>query len=86
MKIIFATTTAMNPNGSIGINPRTNDEIEHYNSIAKTVAMENEVIINDLYALTKEWDSDKYTDYCHFTSKAFAHLGDIVATRLKKYF
>ena len=81
-KIIFATTTAMNPNGTIGINPRTTAQIANYNDIACDVAGENGVLINDLFAITNNWESDCYADYCHFTPKAFESLGMIVAETL----
>lgn len=85
-KIIFATTTAMNPNGKVGINPRTNIEISHYNSLAKKVAVENHVEINDIFEVTKSWNCEYYEDYCHFTPDAFEKLGTIVADNLKTYF
>lgn len=81
-KIIFATTTAMNPNGTIGINPRTTAQIANYNDIACDVAGENGVLINDLFAITNNWESDCYADYCHFTPNAFESLGMIVAETL----
>ena len=37
-KLVFAITTTMNPNGQLGINPRTNEEIICYNKIAQAVA------------------------------------------------
>ena len=85
-KIIFATTTAMNPDGTIGENPRTNSEIGHYNDIAKSVSLENDVAINDLFEVTKDWQSENYADYCHFTTESFANLGKAVAEKLKYYY
>ena len=84
-KIIFATTTTMNPNGTIGINPRTTAEIARYNDIAVSV-LEGDVVVNDLFAVTNDWDSDCYADYCHFTTDAFKELGKAVAEALKKTF
>ena len=84
-KIVFATTTTMNPNGQIGINPRTNEEISRYNEIVKAVASKNNIPINDLFAITKEWDCSYYKDYCHFTDEANIILGQAVATTLKSY-
>ena len=83
--IVFATTTTMNPSGKIGTNPRTTEEIFRYNEIAKAVASKNNVPINDLFAITKEWDSACYRDYCHFNDDANAVLGKAVATALKTY-
>ena len=85
-KLVFATTTTMNPNGQQGINPRTNREISRYNEIAQVVARKNNVAINDLFAVTKEWDSSQYRDYCHFTDEANKVLGQAVATTLKSFF
>ena len=84
-KIVFATTTTMNPSGQLGINPRSNREISRYNEIAKAVASKNHIAVNDLFALTKDWDSSCYKDYCHFTAEASAVLGQGVATALKSH-
>lgn len=82
-KIVFATTTTMNPSGQMGINPRSNEEISRYNEIAKTVASKNNVPVNDLFSITKEWDSSYYKDYCHFTDESNSILGQTVAATLK---
>ena len=51
-KIIFATTTPMNPCVDVPcLNPRDNKTIEKYNGIAVKVAKENGVEINDLYEI-----------------------------------
>lgn len=82
-KIVFATTTPMNPNGSIGLNPRSNSEIDAYNEIAVKTAKDNGVLVNDLNKITRDWGSDCYADYCHFTKQAFETLGKEVALELK---
>ncbi len=82
-KIVFATTTTMNPSGQTGVNPRTNGEISRYNEIAKGVADKNNIAVNDLFSITKKWDSSYYKDYCHFTDEANTVLGQAVATTLK---
>ena len=84
-KILFAATTTMNPSGELGVNPRTNGEIAGYNGIMKTVAGERGVPFLDLFAVTADWDSSHYRDYCHFTEKANELLGTAVATALKAY-
>ena len=84
-KIVLATTTTMNPSGQVGVNPRTNGEIFRYNEIAKAVASKNNIPVNDLFAITKEWDSSYYKDYCHFNDGANTVLGQAVATLLKAY-
>ena len=45
--IIFALTTPMNPDGNIGLNPRTNREIEKYNAVAGEVMRKLGVTVND---------------------------------------
>jgi len=84
-KIVFATTTTMNPSGETGINPRTNEEIIRYNEILKAVAGKNNLPINDLYEITKNWDSSYYKDYCHFAPAGNQILGKTVATVLKSF-
>lgn len=83
-KLIFATTTVMNPNGSVGVNPRHNDEIDRYNQIAVEVSKAEGVVVNDLNAVTKPYTSDMFRDYCHLTDKAFEELGSIVAGFLRQ--
>ncbi len=82
-KIVLATTTTMNPSGQLGANPRTNEEISRYNAIAQAVAENNHVPVNDLFAVTKQWDSTCYKDYCHFTEEANQRLGKAVAEALR---
>lgn len=79
----FATTTPMNPDGPVGVNPRYNDEIDRYNEIAVKIAMDNGLIVNDLNKITRDWNSENYADYCHFTESAFTILGEAVARNLK---
>lgn len=86
-KLIFATTTPMNPDGgsTSGVNPRSCEEIDRYNSVAVKVAREHGVIINDLNGHMKSWTSEYYIDTCHLTPSAFALLGKEVARVLKKH-
>ena len=83
-KLTFATTTVMNPNGSVGVNPRYNDEIDRYNQIAVEVSKAEGVVVNDLNAVTKTYTSDMFRDYCHLTDTAFEELGSIVAGFLRQ--
>ena len=83
-KLVFATTTAMNPNGSLGVNPRSNDEIVRYNRVAVEVAENSEVAVNDLNAITKTYPAEMFRDYCHLTEDAFAELGKAVAGFLRQ--
>ena len=82
-KLVFATTTTMNPNGIFGVNPRDNEAISRYNDIAVQIAKENGVFINDLHRITIGWGSEKYRDYCHFTEEAFKELGIEAAKGLR---
>ena len=86
-KLIFATTTPMNPDGGStgGVNPRSNDEINRYNRIAVEIATQNGVAISDLNAYMQNWGSEYYTDTCHLTLDAFALLGEEVARRLRGF-
>ena len=81
-KIIFATTTPMNPNGTVGINPRYNHEVERYNEIATEVCRAEGVEINDIHAFTRDWGEEYFQDYCHLTKEAFAELGKEVAKKV----
>lgn len=83
-KLIFATTTPMNPDGGSegGINPRSTATIDRYNRIAVDIVEKNGVIVNDLNEYVREWNSSCYKDTCHYTDEAFAALGKEVARRL----
>lgn len=83
-KIVFATTTPMNPNGENSVNNRTTQEIIRYNEAAIAAAEACGVTVNDLFQLTKDWDSACYEDYCHYTREQFAVIGRYVADELRK--
>lgn len=87
-RLIFATTTPMNPVGGStgGVNPRSNDAIARYNSIAVSVANKNGVEINDLNKYMQDWGSEQYVDTCHLTPTGFATLGKEVARFLSEKF
>ncbi len=82
-KLIFATTTCMNPDNLPCRNMRDNEIIARYNEIAVKVAEENDVLINDLNKLTRDFGSDCYKDSCHHTEEAAAVVGKAVADKLK---
>lgn len=81
--IVFATTTPTNPNGSLGRNRRTRDEVRTYNDIAVAVAKAEGAQINDLFAVAESWPAEDYQDYCHYKKEAAERLGRVVAERLK---
>ena len=80
-RLIFATTTPMNPDGGDtgGVNPRSTESIARYNSIAVKIAAENGVEINDLNRYMRDWGSEQFKDTCHLTPEAFEVLGKEVA-------
>lgn len=80
-RLIFATTTPMNPDRGVsrGNNPRSDEEIERYNAILVRVTAENGIEINDLNRYMKDWGSAHFADYCHLTPASFALLGQEVA-------
>ncbi|MBQ8814874.1 MAG: SGNH/GDSL hydrolase family protein [Lachnospiraceae bacterium] len=82
-KIVFATSSVMNPNGSIGVNPRTNAELAAYNKIAVRAAKEYGVEINDIFAITAGYGEEMFADYAHLTPEGFAQLGRAVAGFLR---
>ena len=84
-KLVFATTTAMNPNGIVGVNPRYNSTIELYNQIAIEVANKADVTVNDLYAITKTYTTQMYRDHCHLTEPTSEKLGKAVADFLRQH-
>lgn len=78
-KVIFALTTPMNPDGQIGLNPRTNQEIETYNAVARDVMNKLGVTVNDLYTVMKDKPSSWYLDYCHLTDNGYRLLAERVS-------
>ena len=84
-KIIFATSTPMNPDGRALINPRTTKEIILYNEKAKSVCRENGVEVNDLFALCKSWEKEMFKDYAHFVDKGYERIGEQVSNAIKRY-
>ena len=84
-KIIFATTTTMNPDNVPCLNPRDNSIIDRYNEIAVGIAEDNGVYISDLNKITRSWPGEYYRDYCHFTDKASTILGKAVADKLRSF-
>jgi len=83
-RIVFATTTTMNPANLPCLNFRDNTMIDKYNEIAVKVVNDNGVVVNDLNYLTRNWKSDSYRDYCHFTEEASSIIGKAVADKLRK--
>ena len=73
-KIVFATTTPMNPNGELNENPRTTAEIAGFNEVARKVMKRMEVHVNDLFDLMSNADAGLYTDCVHFNETGYRLL------------
>ena len=84
-RVIFVTTTPMNPSGLLGINPRTSEEIDDYNAVAAEVCQAQAVPVIDLNGFCRSWGSEYYRDYCHFTPEGFARLGEEMSRRIGDY-
>lgn len=84
-KIVFATTTPMNPNGSPAVNPRTTEEIMLYNETAKQVMKNLQIPVNDLFSVMKDKSAAFYKDYCHYTQEGFRILGKQVADTIRNF-
>ncbi len=95
--IVIATTTPMNPalkdeiektfktpNLSLVLHPRTTKEVIKYNTVMKKVAKKNNIIINDLFELTKDWDGTHYKDVVHHTKESSDILADYIVNFIKK--
>lgn len=82
-KIVFATTTPMNPEDPVGVsmNPRSTEEISRYNAAAVKVATEEGVYVNDLNSFCKDWGAEYYSDYCHYTKDSYK----LIAEEVKRY-
>lgn len=83
-KVIFATTTPMNPNGMPAANERTTAEIIEYNKAAVKTMNKLGAEVNDLFETAKDLTTDYYSDYCHFTKEGFSILGRQVADYIKE--
>ncbi len=78
-KLVFATTTPMNPAYPETVNPRTTEDIIAYNDMAKQVMKELGVAINDLFLFAENWGAEYYIDYCHLTETGYRCLGKQVS-------
>lgn len=86
-KIVFGTTTPMNPDNVAWINQRTTEEIKLYNQAAIKALEGKDIYIDDAFALFEDKPSDYYIDYCHLTEEGFEllgkHIGDFIMNILK---
>lgn len=86
--VSFATTTPMNPDPAKANVGRTTDELREYNHAGIEAARAAGAAIDDLFALTEDWPTEAYLDYCHFTDesnvKLAAAVADFLRNELKK--
>lgn len=82
-KVVFYTTTPMNPANVPWVNWRTNDEIIKYNNAATEALKSKDILIFDAFSLLKDKPAHFYSDYCHFTDEGFQEFGRLVADYLK---
>jgi hypothetical protein len=82
-KIVFATTTAMNPTYTTCTNPRSNEEIAVFNKAA-VAACGDDAYINDLFTLSVKYGPEFYQDYCHFNEKGSRDLAQHIALFLRE--
>ncbi len=85
-KIVFATTTPMNPERVAPINPRTTKEIIAYNNRAKKTCKKLGVPVNDLFELAITWGAEMFKDYCHLVDDGYKLLAKQVVEEIKKLF
>lgn len=73
-KIVFATTTPMNPDGSQSENVRTTEDIARYNEVARSVMKRLDVPVNDLFSVIKAADPAVFHDAAHFNEAGYKLL------------
>lgn len=81
--VSFATTTPMNPNSAKANVGRTTEELREYNRVGVEAAEKAGASIDDLFALTEDWPTEAYLDYCHFTDESNVKLGAAVSEFLR---
>ena len=81
-KIIFALSTAVVEEWAKPGVARYNADIEAYNMAAKELMESLGVSVNDLYALTKDFDGSLRSDGTHFNEKGSEILADAVVKKI----
>ena len=82
-KIVFALTTPMNPDGSQGENLRTTEDVQKYNTVARSVMNDLGVPINNLFAVMEKAPSSLFADHCHFVEDGYRLLAKQVAYTIR---
>lgn len=84
-RVIFALSTAVIEEWGSSDFFRYNREIEQYNDKARQVMNELGVEINDLYALSAQFDHSLHSDWVHFGNEGSQILADqVIATCFKE--
>ena len=78
-RIIFALSTAVIEEWGKPEFMRYNREIEAYNAAAAALMAELGVEVNDLYAVTKDFDPFLHADWVHYNEEGSRLLAEIVA-------
>ncbi len=79
-KIVYATTTRMNDTRPD--NHTTADLIE-YNRVGIRAAEESGALVDDLFAVTKDWGAEMFRDSCHPIDEGYRILAETVAAYLR---
>ena len=86
-KILFATTSPPNPNGTMAPIPhpgRDRPLQRGCQSRAGTLGVQ----IDDVWAFLRDWGAEDYADYVHLTESGFERLGlhvaDVIRAALKE--
>lgn len=81
-KLIFGTTTPMNPTTRKGQCSRTTEDIHLYNKAADALMKELEIEVNDLFTASIFWGMERFIDYCHLTDVGYKALAERVSARI----
>lgn len=81
-KIVFALSTAVIEAWARPDFLRYNSDIEKYNEVAKNALSKKGIIINDLYSITKGFDSSLHADWVHFNEEGSQILAEAIYTKI----
>ena len=81
-KIIFALSTAVIEEWARPDFKRYNSDIEKYNEAAKRALADKGVVINDLYTISKGFDSSLHSDWVHFNDEGSEILARAVCEKI----
>ena len=81
-KIIFALSTAVVEEWARPDFKRYNADIEKYNEAAIRALGNKDVIINDLYSISKDFDNGLHADWVHFNDEGSKILASAVCDKI----